>query len=838
MTAKTAPKVTLWEFFQQLGKTFMLPVALLSFCGIMLGIGSSLSSHDVITLIPVLGNPVLQAIFTWMSKIGSFAFSFLPVMFCIAIPLGLARENKGVAAFAGFVGYAVMNLAVNFWLTNKGILPTTDAAVLKANNIQSILGIQSIDTGILGAVIAGIIVWMLHERFHNIRLPDALAFFGGTRFVPIISSLVMGLVGLVIPLVWPIFAMGISGLGHMINSAGDFGPMLFGTGERLLLPFGLHHILVALIRFTDAGGTQEVCGQTVSGALTIFQAQLSCPTTHGFSESATRFLSQGKMPAFLGGLPGAALAMYHCARPENRHKIKGLLISGLIACVVGGTTEPLEFLFLFVAPVLYVIHALLTGLGFTVMSVLGVTIGNTDGNIIDFVVFGILHGLSTKWYMVPVVAAIWFVVYYVIFRFAITRFNLKTPGRDSEVASSIEKAVAGAPGKSGYNVPAILEALGGADNIVSLDNCITRLRLSVKDMSLVNVQALKDNQALRFAVVTGCLKIAKESIFTGTNKFVSDTITNSRLNECFGFVQSEVDQLLNDAGLTEQADNIRKWYDGYHFGDFDVYCPWDVMNYMLELQRNPKARPVSYWKNTSDNAIIRSFIEYAGGTITNKLETLMAGGCIVQRVDENLTYDYLHSSEENLWSTLYLTGYLTKARKGDYKDELPDGMAALMIPNAEIKEIFETTVIKWFDDSTKKWNRNALFDAVWNGDSERITKEMNALLRRTISYHDYREDFYHAFLAGIFTGAGYMVDSNKEHGEGRSDVVIYDSMNARVAIFEAKYTKVLENLGSACDTALRQIDDRMYAKEYEEDYDQILCYGISFLKKRCMVKKK
>ena len=216
----------------------------------------------------------------------------------------------------------------------------------------------------------------------------------------------------------------------------------------------------------------------------------------------------------------------------------------------------------------------------------------------------------------------------------------------------------------------------------------------------------------------------------------------------------------------------------------------------------------------------------------------MAGGCIVQRVDENLTYDYLHSSEENLWSTLYLTGYLTKARKGDYKDELPDGMAALMIPNAEIKEIFETTVIKWFDDSTKKWNRNALFDAVWNGDSERITKEMNALLRRTISYHDYREDFYHAFLAGIFTGAGYMVDSNKKHGEGRSDVVIYDSMNARVAIFEAKYTKVLENLGSACDTALRQIDDRMYAKEYEEDYDQILCYGISFFKKRCMVKEK
>ena len=352
------------------------------------------------------------------------------------------------------------------------------------------------------------------------------------------------------------------------------------------------------------------------------------------------------------------------------------------------------------------------------------------------------------------------------------------------------------------------------------------------------LQALKDNQALQFAVVTGCLKIAKESIFTGTNNFVSDTITNSRLNEYFGFVQSEVDQLLKDAGVTEQADSIRRWYDGYHFGDFDVYCPWDVMNYMLELQRDPKAKPISYWKNTSDNAIIRSFIDYAGSTITNKLEILMAGGCIVQRVDENLTYDYLHASEDNLWSTLYLTGYLTWAREADYKGEVPDGMVALMIPNAEIREIFETTVIRWFDDSTKKWNRTALFDAVWRGDSEGITKEMNALLRRTISYHDYREDFYHAFLAGIFTGAGYMVDSNKEHGEGRSDVVVYDPVNARVAIFEAKYTKTLENMERECDMALQQIDDRMYAAEYEDDYDQILCYGISFFRKRCMVKKK
>ena len=351
------------------------------------------------------------------------------------------------------------------------------------------------------------------------------------------------------------------------------------------------------------------------------------------------------------------------------------------------------------------------------------------------------------------------------------------------------------------------------------------------------MQALKDNPSLHFAVITGCLKIAKESIFTGTNNFVSDTITNSRLNEYFGFVQHEVDQLLLSADFTDKASAMKEWYDGYHFGTFDVYCPWDVMNYLLELQRNPQASPVSYWKNTSDNAIIRSFIDYAGSSITKKLETLMAAGSIVQRVDENLTYDYLHSSEDNLWSLLYLTGYLTKAQTTIDTNELPPGMMELKIPNAEIKEIFETTVVRWFDESAKTWNRKTLFDAIWSGDCDRITQELTALLRRTISYHDYREDFYHAFLAGIFTGAGYMVDSNKEHGEGRSDVVLYDSINGRVAVFEAKYTKALENLSSACDSALQQMNEKMYAKEYEDDYDQIFCYGISFFKKRCLVKK-
>ena len=344
--------------------------------------------------------------------------------------------------------------------------------------------------------------------------------------------------------------------------------------------------------------------------------------------------------------------------------------------------------------------------------------------------------------------------------------------------------------------------------------------------------ALKDNSTLRFATITGCLKIAKESIFTGTNNFVSDTISSSSLDEYFGFTQADMEKLLLDADMLDRTSQIKAWYDGYHFGASDVYCPWDVMNYLLDSQKKPDAKPIGYWKNTSDNAIIRSFIDYAGSNITMKLETLLSGGYILQHVEENLTYDYLHSSEDNLWSILYLTGYLTQARI----DNLPDGLTALMIPNAEIREIFESTILKWFNDSAKTWNREQLFYAVWHGNTDLLTQEMNALLRMTISYHDYKEDFYHAFLAGIFAGAGYVVESNREHGEGRSDVVVYDLHGGRMAIFEAKYSKTFEKLSDDCDKALRQIDERMYANEFEGNYDEIFCYGISFFKKRCMVK--
>ena len=345
--------------------------------------------------------------------------------------------------------------------------------------------------------------------------------------------------------------------------------------------------------------------------------------------------------------------------------------------------------------------------------------------------------------------------------------------------------------------------------------------------------ALKDNEALKFAVVTGCLKIAKESVFTGTNNFVSDTISSERYNEYYGFTQKDVDQILQDAQIEEKASDIKEWYDGYRFGEFDVYCPWDVMNYLWDLTNNQNAKPVSYWKNTSDNAIIRSFIDYSGAAIKKKLEILISGGSIRQQIEENLTYDYLHSSEDNLWSILYLTGYLTKVGERDKDDQIE-----LRIPNKEVKEIFESTVRKWFEDSARVMNRKDLFDAVWNKDADKATKEISTLLRMTISYYDYREDFYHAFLAGIFAGAGYSVESNREHGEGRSDIVIYNDVTGQVAVFEAKYSRKLEDLEKDCQKALDQINTKMYAKEFEDAYEEVLCYGIAFYKKRCLVKSK
>lgn len=352
------------------------------------------------------------------------------------------------------------------------------------------------------------------------------------------------------------------------------------------------------------------------------------------------------------------------------------------------------------------------------------------------------------------------------------------------------------------------------------------------------MQVFKDNQALRFAVITGCLRVAKESIFTGTNNFKSDTISDTRLSEWFGFTETEIGQLLADTGCTAAAETIRQWYDGYHFGDIDVYCPWDVLNYIDDLMERPSAVPKGYWENTSDNSIVRLFLNRTDFDVTEKFETLLGGGYIKETIVENLTYDVLESSEDNLWSLLYLTGYLTKVRDADVpaRERLP-GQVALKIPNAEVMDIFRKSVRHWMNDRSAASDRSRLFESLWSADADRLRGIISDLLFDTISYHDYHESFYHAFLAGLVANAGYIVESNYEHGLGRSDLVIKDRKNRRAVVIEVKIAGSVNALNKECDDALRQIEDKQYAKKIERSgYNSVIRLGIAFYQKMCLIK--
>ncbi|WP_193065675.1 maltose/glucose-specific PTS transporter subunit IIBC [Hafnia alvei] len=492
-------KSRLWEFFQSLGKTFMFPVSLLAFMGLLLGVGSSITSPSTIKSFPFLDNELVQLTFGFVATVGGFAFTYLPIMFAMAIPLGLAKRNKAIGAFSGFVGYMIMNLSINYYLMSSHQL--ADAAHMKQAGQAMVLGIQSLEMGVLGGIVVGVITYFLHERFQDTQLHDAFAFFSGIRFVPIITALTLSIVGLIIPFLWEYVAIGITAIGRLIQSTNVFGPFLYGVGVLLLKPFGLHHILLAMVRFTPAGGTEFVGGQEISGALNIFYAELKAGLP--FSPHVTAFLSQGFMPTFIFGLPAVAYAIYRTAKPENRPIIKGLLLSGVLVSVVTGISEPIEFLFLFIAPFLYVFHVIMSGLALMVMALLGVTIGNTDGGILDLLIFGIMQGTATKWYLIFPVGIIWFAVYFFVFRWYILKHDIKTPGREDDDISVAEKVEQKAKNNKGskYDPELILSALGGKDNIDSLDNCITRLRLVVKDMALINKDILKKAGALAVVVL-------------------------------------------------------------------------------------------------------------------------------------------------------------------------------------------------------------------------------------------------------------------------------------------------------------------------------------------------
>ena len=344
--------------------------------------------------------------------------------------------------------------------------------------------------------------------------------------------------------------------------------------------------------------------------------------------------------------------------------------------------------------------------------------------------------------------------------------------------------------------------------------------------------ALKTNEYLKLAVVTGCLRIAKESIFTGTNNFASYSVTDEDFSEYFGFTQEEVNSLLADVGCTDKTDIIRKWYDGYVFGNSQVYCPWDVARYVAALMRRDDAEPKNYWRNTSSNGVIRDFVNHSDWGIPDKFETIMNGGTITVTVSDELTYDTLHESEQNLWSILLMTGYLTLA------DSAAGGQkVALKIPNAEIAGIFEDTVVKLFTDTLDSGRQKELMEAFWEEDIESATKLLSDFLWDTISYHDYHEDYYHAFMAGLFVGLGYSVDSNKESGLGRFDIRVKDRKNRRIMIFEVKKADTADRMNAACDEAIQQIVDKGYAKTIEPGYEKIICYGISFFQKSARIKK-
>lgn len=356
--------------------------------------------------------------------------------------------------------------------------------------------------------------------------------------------------------------------------------------------------------------------------------------------------------------------------------------------------------------------------------------------------------------------------------------------------------------------------------------------------------ALKTNPFLKTGILTGCLRISRESIFTGINNLAVNTITMDRFDECIGFTESEVQDLLAAAGLLDHAEEVRSWYDGYRFGSVDVYCPWDVLNHTAALMENPKARPENYWADTSHNEVIYKLFQNEQFDMNHKFEVLLAGGTIREAVTENLTYDSLEASEKSLWSLLFMTGYLTMARTSEkdgpwsetYQSDYfsADKMVNLRIPNEEIRIIFQKSVVSWFQKEIQTADRTNLFHALWNGDCKAAEQEISDLLFETISYHDYKESYYHAFVAGLFVGAGYAVASNYEYGDGRPDVVIKERKKRRALLFEVKHAGREETLDHACREALDQIRKKRYA-EALEGYQSVLSYGIAFKGKTCRI---
>lgn len=500
-------KDKIFGVLQRVGRSFMLPIALLPVAGLLLGIGSSFTNATTIETYHlgkfIYEGGVLYTILDIMSKTGSAVFDNLALLFAMGVAIGMAKKEKEVAALSGAIAYIVMNTTISALITAKG-----GVEAMAENSTTSVLGITTLQMGVFGGILVGLGVAALHNKFYKTELPQVLSFFGGTRFVPIVSTVTYLIVGIIMFYLWPIVQLGISKLGVLVLNSGYAGTWIYGILERALIPFGLHHVFYMPFWQTELGGSMMIDGNMVAGAQNIFFAELASKSTEVFSVSATRFMA-GKFPFMIFGLPAAAFAMYKTARPEKKKVVGSLLLSAALTSMITGITEPLEFTFLFVAPLMYAVHCVLAGLSYMLMHILNVGVGMTfSGGLIDMTLFGILQGnAKTHWIWIVVVGLIYAVVYYFVFYFMITKMNLKTPGREpddvepklyrrSDVNEAKEAKAKGTDKRASDVVSAmILKGLGGKDNLSDVDCCATRLRVTVNDASKVMDDMLKASGA-------------------------------------------------------------------------------------------------------------------------------------------------------------------------------------------------------------------------------------------------------------------------------------------------------------------------------------------------------
>lgn len=501
-------KDKIFGVLQRVGRSFMLPIAILPVAGLLLGIGSSFTNQTTLETYNLTGiiyeGGLLYTILDIMSKTGSAVFDNLALLFAMGVAIGMAKKEKEVAALSGAVAYLIMNTAISALITAKG-----GVEAMADNSTTSVLGITTLQMGVFGGIIVGLGVAALHNKFYKIQLPQVLSFFGGTRFVPIISSLVYLVVGVLLFYIWPVVQTGIAALGQLVLNSGYAGTWIYGIIERALIPFGLHHVFYMPFWQTAVGGTAVIDGVTIQGAQNIFFAELASKSTTEFSVSATRFMA-GKFPFMIFGLPAAAFAMYKAARPEKKKVVGGLLFSAALTSMLTGITEPLEFTFLFVAPVMYAVHCVLAGLSYMLMHIFNVGVGMTfSGGLIDMTLFGVLQGnAKTHWIWIVIVGLVYAVIYYFLFYFMITKLNLKTPGREADdeetklytrqdVNARKESEHNNNPASDGIDMVSalILKGLGGKKNISDIDCCATRLRITVVDSGKVTDSLLKQSGA-------------------------------------------------------------------------------------------------------------------------------------------------------------------------------------------------------------------------------------------------------------------------------------------------------------------------------------------------------